>query len=80
MRKSVFNGNFVFNLLGGKEFILGAKKSDAKFMKRLVIDGKMNWAGGKRYTPIDLQSSCETGKTVYKTKRAYSKQLPEALF
>lgn len=49
-RNTVFNGNYVLNVLGGKEFKLGSKAS-------LSFDTKLTYAGGRRYTPIDLVAS-----------------------
>lgn len=49
-RNTAFNGNYIFNVLGGKEFRLN---------KNLVLsfDTKITYAGGKRYTPINLEAS-----------------------
>ena len=52
-----FNGNYICNLLGGKEFSLGPNTQlSANF--RTVL------AGGKRYTPIDLAASQKARYTV----------------
>lgn len=77
LRNTAFNSNYVFNLLGGKEFQLKRKKDNARFIKKLVLDGKINWAGGQRYSPIDLEASRIAGTTVYNDKNAYSEQLPD---
>jgi outer membrane receptor protein involved in Fe transport len=76
-RDNAFNSNYVFNFLGGKEFRVGKKKKDARYIKKLVIDGKVNWAGGQRYTPIDLEASRKAGAAVYVTEEAYARQLPQ---
>lgn len=76
-RDNAFNSNYVFNFLGGKEFRVGKKKKDARYIKKLVIDGKVNWAGGQRYTPIDLEASRKAGASVYVTEEAYARQLPQ---
>ena len=57
-RNTVFNGNFVWNLLGGYELKLG--KGNA-----LAFDLKNIWAGGKRRINIDLAKSIAAGETVY---------------
>jgi hypothetical protein len=49
-RSTAFNGNYIFNLLGGKEFRLGEK-----FV--LAFDLKTTYAGGRRYTPINIAAS-----------------------
>jgi len=44
-RNTAFSNNFVFNLLGGKEFRI----KDKNFLN---IDLKVTWAGGMRYVPF----------------------------
>jgi hypothetical protein len=57
LRNTRYNGNYVFNLLGGKEIPL--KKN-----KTLSINIRASWAGGLRYTPIDLERSIQENETV----------------
>lgn len=64
LRNSAFNGNYVFNLLGGYERKLGQHL-------RLTLDLKTVWAGGRRYVPIDLEASIQTGEEVRDWSRAY---------
>jgi hypothetical protein len=47
-RNSVFNGNFIFNALAGKEFTL--KKRNV-----FSLDAKVVWAGSNRYLPFSSQ-------------------------
>ncbi|MEN8810287.1 MAG: TonB-dependent receptor [Flavobacteriales bacterium] len=49
-RNTAFNNQYVFNALAGKEFEL--KKNVT-----LTFDGRMTYAGGKPFTPIDLDAS-----------------------
>jgi hypothetical protein len=65
-RNSAFNGNYVFNLLGGKEFRLGKHL--------LSVDVKGAYAGNRRYTPIDLAASRERGETVRKGEQVFELQ------
>jgi hypothetical protein len=51
-RNSVFNGNFVFNVLAGKEFTLKAKNV-------FSVDAKVVWAGSNRYLPFSSQQLAE---------------------
>ncbi len=74
LRNTAFNGNYVFNLLGGKEFKIGS--GSGRYIKRLNVDGKFNLAGGKRYSPIDLEASRLIGYTQYDESDAYSQQMP----
>jgi hypothetical protein len=66
-RNTAFNGNYVGNMLLGKEFPLNGKSS-------LNIDLKATFAGGKRYTPIDMEASRAARTTKYDNSRAYSLQ------
>ena len=68
-RNTAFNGNYVFNLLGGKEFKFGQKHT-------LSFDLRGTYAGGKRYIPIDLEKSKAAGNEVRDLNRAYSLQYP----
>lgn len=47
-----FNGNYVLNVLGGIEFIVGKKKKNS-----LTIGPKITYGGGKRYTEADRVQS-----------------------
>ena len=57
---AVFNGGYVLNALGSKEFTWGVKRKST-----FTIGGKLTLAGGKRYTPIDLDASDIAGEAVY---------------
>jgi hypothetical protein len=46
LRNTTFNGNYVFNFLLGYEHDLNSKWT-------LTFDGKVTYAGGKRYIPVD---------------------------
>ncbi len=48
-RNTAFNGNYVYNVLLGKEIKVGAGKRNA-----LKLDVKFTHAGGRYYTPVDL--------------------------
>ena len=63
-RNTLFNGNFVFNVLGGYEYNLGKHNV-------LIAGLKTTWAGGKRYIPFDVDKSMQTGKVVYNWNDAY---------
>ena len=69
-RNTAFNGNYVVNLLGGYELPIGNQNT-------LALNIRLVTAGGKRYTPIDLEASREKDYTVYKDELAYSKQLAD---
>jgi hypothetical protein len=51
-RNTGFNGKYVFNVLAGKELKLGKAKRNTLF-----ADIKLTNAGGRYFTPVDLQAS-----------------------
>jgi len=61
-RNTAFNGRFVYNILGGKEWSLGSENRN-----KLSIDLKITNAGGRAYTPIDLTASQTLGHGVNST-------------
>lgn len=62
-----FNGNFIVNLLGGKEFKINENNW-------LGINGKAVAAGGNRFSPIDLKASNQSGFAVYNPDRINSRK------
>lgn len=67
LRNTAFNGNYVFNLLGGKEFKI-------KQNHILSFDIRGTYSGGKRYTPIDLDASIANNSEVRDVSQAYTQQ------
>jgi hypothetical protein len=63
-RNTAFNGNYVFNLLGGYERRLGENL-------RLTLDLKTVLAGGRRYVPLDLEESIAEGNEQRDWSKAY---------
>ena len=51
-RNTAFNGRYVYNVLIGKEFKVGKEKRNA-----IALDVKFTHAGGRYYTPINLELS-----------------------
>ncbi|MEI8280530.1 MAG: TonB-dependent receptor, partial [Bacteroidota bacterium] len=49
---TAFNGKYVYNILMGKEFSVGKERRN-----KISTDLKFTNAGGRYYTPIDLQAS-----------------------
>lgn len=68
-RNTAFNGNYIFNLLAGKEFNL-------KHNFSLAFDVKATYAGGRRYTPIDLEASQLANAEVLESDRLFELQHP----
>ena len=51
-RNTAFNNQYVLNLLGGKEWIVGKNN-------RFTVDFKITTSGGRYYSPVDLAASQE---------------------
>jgi len=71
-RNTAFNGKYTFNFLAGKEFKIGKSRQDA-----FTLDAKVKTAGGRYYTPVDLEASRAEGKEVLAgDDLAFSERLP----
>lgn len=66
-----FNGHFIANLTAGKEIKVGKNKTNL-----IGANTRLLWAGGKRYTPIDLEASKLKDEAVYIEDRRFSQQAP----
>ncbi len=69
-RNTAFNGRYVANALAGREFALG--KTGRRF---LTLDTKLTAAGGRPYTPVNLEASRAAGKEVLYDDQAFSQRL-----
>ena len=72
-RSTAFDGGYIANLLGGKEFKIGRKDNT------LNIDIKLTASGGNRLTPIDFERSATLGYEVRQGERAFSEALDDYL-
>ncbi|HMP30454.1 MAG TPA: TonB-dependent receptor, partial [Saprospiraceae bacterium] len=68
-RNTAFNNEFIFNILGGKEW-----KMTKKFI--LTTDMKYTYAGGRYVTPVDLATSRQLNREVLINSKAFSEKLP----
>jgi CarboxypepD_reg-like domain len=68
---TVFNGNYVANLLAGREFKVSKRGTFA-------LDFKLTAAGGKRFTPYDIDKSLKE-KKVYYTQDIYGAKMADYL-
>lgn len=66
-RNTYYNSNFVFNALFGKEVEINKNFT-------LTVDSKFTYAGGRRYTPIDLQASIINGAETLDDTKAFEQQ------
>ncbi len=69
-RNTIYNGNYVFNSLGGYSFKLGKYKT-------LDLDLKTVYAGGKHYVPVDEEASKLAGTEIFDYSRAYEPKYPD---
>jgi hypothetical protein len=69
-RNTAFNGKYVYNILAGKEWNVGAGKRN-----KTSIDLKFTNAGGRYYTPIDVIAS-QTSDREQLSSNVYSTQYP----
>ncbi|MFK7806247.1 MAG: carboxypeptidase-like regulatory domain-containing protein [Saprospiraceae bacterium] len=68
-RNTSFNNRYTFNFLAGKEWYVGKAKQNA-----ITFDMNLTTAGGRYYTPIDLEESRNAGFAVRDESRAYSER------
>jgi CarboxypepD_reg-like domain len=68
-RNTAFNGNYIINGLAGKEFKLSQRFT-------LGFDARVSYAGGRRYTPIDLDASIAAGREIVFLDQLYEAQHP----
>lgn len=71
-RNTRFNKNYVFNLLAGKEWVLGNNKNNI-----LSANIRLNYLGGNRKEPIDEAASIEDKEIIYgetNGERAFSQR------
>lgn len=66
-RNTAFNNKYVLNFLAGKEFQFNKKYS-------ITTDFKVTTAGGRYYTPIDLEASQIIQSEVRKESQAFEEQ------
>ena len=71
-RSTAFDGGYVLNVLAGKEFQLGS--TGRRF---LTLDTKLTTAGGRPYTPVNLEASRTAGEEVLYDDRAFSLRLDD---
>ncbi len=71
-RNSRFNNNYIFNVVGGKEFPLGRKKNSS-----INVNIRGSYAGGQWYTPINVEASREHDYTIRYYDRAFAERRPD---
>lgn len=69
-RNTAFNGNYIFNILAGKEITIHKRHVFA-------INIRTTYSGGKRFIPIDLEQSFLQNASVYDETRAYENKFKD---
>jgi hypothetical protein len=72
-RNTRFNVNYVFNLLGGKEWTIRKKNI-------FGINLKTSFTGGEYFVPIDLEKSVAQHSEVLDEANAYTHKLPDFFY
>jgi hypothetical protein len=70
-RDTRFNVNYLGNVLFGREFLLSRKENKNKV---LSVNARFSIAGGRRYTPIDLEASRAAGYTKREESLAFTEK------
>ncbi len=68
-RNTAFNNTYVLNVLAGREFRFGPDRRHA-----ITFDTKFTTAGGRRFTPVDLEASRIAGFQVDFEDQAFSER------
>lgn len=68
-RNTAFNSRYILNALTGKEYPLRNRWT-------ITSDVKISTAGGRWYTPVDLDQSIASGVEIYDETRPYAAQYP----
>ena len=71
-RNTRFNGNFILNVMAGKEWDANILKAKKEVDKKIGVYIRGLYAGGLRETPIDETLSAEAGRTIYIESQAFS--------
>jgi len=71
-RNTFFNSNYIFNVVGGKEFRIGKEKQN-------IIGANLRtiWRGGYRTVPVDLAASQEMHEEVRRYDLAFESKVPD---
>ena len=69
-RSTAFDGRYVFNVLAGKEFKIGS--TGRRF---ITFDTKFTTAGGRPFTPVNLEASRLAGREILRDDLAFSERL-----
>jgi len=71
-RNTLFNSNYIFNVVGGREFEFGLNNQHI-----IGLNVRTTWRGGYRNIPYNLAESINEGKPVYEYENSYQQRLPD---
>ena len=71
-RNTAFNNRYIFNVVGGKEFLVGKNKQNI-----IGTNLRMIWKGGYSIVPVNLEASIEEGHEVRDYDRAFEESSPD---
>lgn len=74
-RNTRYNRNYLFNLLGGKEWMVGKSRRNV-----LGANARITFRGGDRYSPILEDESITAQEVIFDERFAYSRQLKPVLW
>lgn len=69
-RSTAFDGGYVVNFLSGREFKLGNSGR-----RVLTLDTKLTTAGGRPYSPVNIEASRQAGREILQENQAFSLRL-----
>ncbi len=72
-RDTRFNMNYLFNLLGGREWNIGKNQQNV-----LGLNVRLTYQGGERFTPYKLNESILAEEVVFDETNAFSQQIDPA--
>lgn len=72
-RDTRFNRSYVVNLLGGREWAAGSRKTNI-----LGLNARISYQGGDRYTPVDVATSAAIQDVAYQTPFTFGRQFAPA--
>ncbi len=71
-RNTVFNSKYIYNLVGGKEFMVGRQNRNV-----IGTNLRLIWRGGYRTIPVDFGASMEAGEDIRNYETAFETKAPD---
>ena len=71
-RNTLFNSNFINNIVAGREFVFGKNNQNV-----IGLNLRTTWRGGYRNIPYNLDESIIESKPIYEYDNSYEQRLPD---